>query len=525
MKEITKAVVTKHHNRFFVGECKMNNIKRIEIKTETGTIVDSTKEFVKVDGDKLFLSYNNAPVKSVTVAWNNTYFDAATILGDTWERAYNNLEWKLMDSACKMPWYFLACTNGKTYAFGVKTLPNSLCYWKCDKDEIILVMNIQCGNKGTSLKGRELELCEVVFAEYDKDPFRAAIEFCKLMCDAPRLPKRPVFGGNDWYCNYGNNSYDKILTHTKRIVECTKGCAYAPYMVIDDGWQICHHPSDIDENYYNGGPWQYPNSAFGDMHAMAEAIKGEGAIPGLWFRPLWTIEKLPEDILLCTRGNTSVIDPSTEGGLEKIKDDLRTFAKWGYKLIKFDFSMYDLFGCWGFQLDEPMASCTFHDNSRTTAEIVKGMYSAMREAVGEDVLLMGCNTFSHLSTGFVDISRTGDDTSGKDWSRTKAYGTNTLAFRMSHHRTFYFADADCVGVTNAIPWEKNKQWLDVVAKSGTPLFVSLADDIDFDKIKNDLEGAFQKASEDAPVSIPTDWMEDNHPTQWQSEYGTDKYNW
>ena len=31
--------------------------------------------------------------------------------------------------------------------------------------------------------------------------------FCKMMCALfPRLPKKPVYGINDWYFAYGNNS-------------------------------------------------------------------------------------------------------------------------------------------------------------------------------------------------------------------------------------------------------------------------------------------------------------------------------
>ena len=55
-------------------------------------------------------------------------------------------------------------------------------------------------------------------------------------------------------------------------------------------------------------------------------------------------------------------------------------------------------------------------------------------------------------------------------------GVNTLAFRGAQHGAFYVADPDCVGVTNAIPWAFNRQWLDLLARSGTMLFVSLAPD-------------------------------------------------
>jgi alpha-galactosidase len=169
---------------------------------------------------------------------------------------------------------------------------------------------------------------------------------------------------------------------------------------------------------------------------------------------------------------------------------------------------------------------SFADRTKTTAQIMKNFYLAIREAAGDDVLIMGCNTFSHLSAGIMDIQRTGDDTSGKDWERTKVYGINTLAFRMMQHGAFYCVDADCVGVTRDVAWEKNSQWLDVLAKSGTPLFVSIADNGCFTKeVEDAVTAAFQKACEPHAVSRPLDWMTTKTPAVWKSDFGTDTYQW
>ena len=52
------------------------------------------------------------------------------------------------------------------------------------------------------------------------------------MCDHPRLPEEPVYGGNDWCCNYGESSFEKILTHAKRIAACAPQDGPRPYMVV-----------------------------------------------------------------------------------------------------------------------------------------------------------------------------------------------------------------------------------------------------------------------------------------------------
>ncbi len=503
----------------------MKSIQKIEIVTEQDTITTDADSYVEFQEDKIFLSYEKEPVCVVKVVWKNTYFDDAKLLGDEWERAYGNMEWKKIDASGKMPWYFFAYENKKIYAFGVKTQPNSFCYWQCSKEYISLTMIVKNGNRGVDLKDRKLELCQLVCAEYQGDVFSAVHKFCKLMCDTPRMPCRPVFGGNDWYCNYGHNTHEKILKHTERIVECAKDCEYPPYMVIDDGWQLCHHQSENDDQYYNGGPWGYHNRKFRGMDKMAADITKEGAIPGIWFRPLWTVEEFPPEMILNFKGIKYVLDPSVPEVINQIQDDVRTLCSWGYKLIKFDFSSFDIFGKWGFEMDEAVADCSFHDRTRTTAEIIKDMYSAMRQAAGDDVILMGCNTFGHLAAGFVDIQRTGDDTSGVDWERTKKYGVNALAFRMGQHKAFFFVDADCVGITDEIPWEKNRQWLDVIAKSGTPLFISIAEEADFEGLKDEITEALTKASAGPCVSKPVDWMENIQPRCWESAYGIDEYDW
>ena len=86
--------------------------------------------------------------------------------------------------------------------------------------------------------------------------------------------------------------------------------------------------------------------------------------------------------------------------------------------------------------------------------------------------IIGCNTVSHLCAGLVEINRIGNDTSGMQWNTTRANGVNTLAFRMCQNNTFYKIDADCVGLMEKnIDWRLNRQWLDLLARSGSPLFL------------------------------------------------------
>ena len=480
---------------------------------------------LRVDGNgTVSLAAQWTDVCKVRITFERERLEDTLVLGDAWERCYADMEWKKPDPSRKMPWYFFAYDGKVTHCCGVKTLPNALCYWLFDGLETSVTMDLRSGTNPVQLRGRELTLATLVFARLEGDLHEACAAFCRMLCDNPRTVDRPVFGGNDWYCNYGDNSYEKIAEHARRVVECAKECAYLPYMVIDDGWQICHLAANTG---FNGGPWGYCNSNFGDMKKMADEIVAAGAIPGIWFRPLETMETVPANYYLERDFDNVTLDPSVPGVLEMVKRDVKQIVAWGFKLIKHDFSSADIFGKWGFQMDDDLyyGRVNFADKTRTTAQIIKDFYMAIREAAGEEVLIMGCNTFSHLSAGIMDIQRTGDDTSGKEWDRTRDYGINTLAFRMMQHNAFYCVDADCVGITNDVAWEKNSQWLDVLAKSGTPLFVSIAQDAYHDHVKAAVKDAFERVCATTKVSRSEDWLETRIPRVWTSEYTVDHYNW
>ena len=95
----------------------------------------------------------------------------------------------------------------------------------------------------------------------------------------------------------------------------------------------------------------------------------------------------------------------------------------------------------------------FYDRHRTSAEIVKDFYEAIYNAAKPyNTLILGCNTIGHLGAGLMQLNRTGDDTSGLNWERTRCMGVNTLAFSLPRHGTFYHIDADCVGSCIRLCW-------------------------------------------------------------------------
>lgn len=150
------------------------------------------------------------------------------------------------------------------------------------------------------------------------------------------------------------------------------------------------------------------------------------------------------------------------------------------------------------------------------------VYDASRS---NNAVIIGCNTIGHLGAGLMHLNRTGDDTSGRIWERTKRMGVNTLAFRLPQHNTFYHIDADCVGIFGKIPWDKNLQWADLLAKSGTPLFVSAMPGALNPEEFEELHQIMLIASEQKEHFVPLDWEETDCPEIWGENSETVTYDW
>jgi alpha-galactosidase len=130
-------------------------------------------------------------------------------------------------------------------------------------------------------------------------------------------------------------------------------------------------------------------------------------------------------------------------------------------------------------------------------------------------LILGCNTIGHLGAGLMHMNRTGDDTSGVRWETTLRMGVNTLAFRMPQHRTFYDVDADCLGITEKIPWKYNRMWGELLGNSGTPLFVSAKPGVLTEFEEKELADFLASASKQERIAEPLDWEETTLPEHWK----------
>lgn len=481
--------------------------------------------YVEVRAGVVTLASPRQKVLRVRLHWAGSLPPNYRYLGDAWERSYGDLGWRLLEPERIYPWYFLATDGRRTIACGVKTNPGSFCFWQVDSSGVTLWLDVRNGGAGVELGKRGLHAATIVTDDFQQQtPFQAARKFCWRMAERGVFMPEPLYGGNNWYYAYGNSSAAEIRADTERVADYSPTGANRPFMVIDDGWSP----------YRTTGPWDRGHARFPDMPALATVMLRMTVRPGLWFRPLTTRDAAPDSWLLKSRFSEALfarekmrtLDPTVDAVAEQIRSDTKRMCAWGYQLLKHDFSTYDLLGRWGFQMGAELTDATWHfsDRSRTNAEITRGFYELLREAAGNTALL-GCNTVGHLAVGLFEVQRTGDDTSGRDWSRTRKMGVNTLAFRAAQHGSFFDLDADCVGITKNIAWRLNRQWLELVARSGTALFVSAAPEAVGPEQRAAVREAFAQASRRQPVGEPLDWLDTNEPTRWKFGTAAKNFDW
>ena len=445
-------------------------------------------------------------LRFVHLRWTMPVAANLLVLGDAWERSYGDLGWRNLIPERVMPWYFATFDGTTCHAYGVKTGPRSLCFWQLDPEGISLWLNTGNGGSGVQLGQRQLLAATIVTRQGSaEDPQTAIHAFCRQMCSQPSLPTQPIYGTNDWYYAYGKNTARQILKDTDFIAELSASNPVQPFSVIDMGWE--------------DGSTSFPS-----MARLAGDIRDRKARPGIWIRPLLAPENTSTNLLLPDarfgerkgRAKELAYDPTIPEALAKILAEVKQVVDWRYELVKHDFSTYDLLGQWGFEMGaEPtLPGWSLHDPTRTNAEVILDLYKLIRETCGRGTLVLGCNTVGHLAQGIFDSQRTGDDTSGRAWERTRRMGVNTLAFRLPQHGSFFIQDADCVGISAAIPWEKNRQWLDLLANTGTTLFVSPGEGSRAPEQAQAIKQAFALTASGGANARPADWLGESTPGQW-----------
>ena len=227
------------------------------------------------DSVAVFVRSPTIALQEVQLLWKIPASKNAVVLGDAWERTYGDVSWQQINITKKLPWYCVEHADNNTTCFGVKTGCAAICYWRIADNNLQLNLDTRSGGNGVELGGRMLSAVEIVTTknESNENVFATVRRFCKQMCYKPRTIAQPVYGINDWYFAYGNNSADLILQHTSLLAPLATNSSNKPFSVIDDGWS-------------EGTDYSKPNEKFPSMLKLVDDIKNLGMRPGLWTRPL-----------------------------------------------------------------------------------------------------------------------------------------------------------------------------------------------------------------------------------------------
>lgn len=488
----------------FAGPTSRLDLKRRGDEWSAGdTLVSLRKENMATS---ITVSAPSVQLTHIKLRWKGKLPDGALLLGDAWERSYGDLAWEGCRPERVLPWYAAISAGSSTAVYGVLCGASAFAFWQVEPEGLALWLDVRNGGSGVQLGQRHLSAASFTALQGDEGEGaqRVLTRFCARLSPEPRKMQGRLIGTNDWYYAYGHNTATGIERDADFIVSLMPANAPRPFTIVDDGWTNA--------------------SAFPDMRALARSIRGRGARPGIWIRPLQAHKDVPTNLLLPDtrfgtrkeRGKELAFDPTIPEALARVLAKVEQVVDWGYELVKHDFTTYELFGQWGGEMgaSPTLPGWQFHDRSLTNAEIALHLYEALRKKAGDSTCIIGCNTVGHLAAGLFEANRTGDDVSGKQWERTRRMGVNTLAFRLPQNNTFFVQDADCVPLTRAVNWRETSQWLDAVARSGSALILSPEPDA----IGPEQRAAVREALQEALVATlaePLDWLESTAPERWR----------
>jgi alpha-galactosidase len=471
-------------------------------------------------------------VSRVVLRWRRPIAEDVVVLGDAWERSYGDLQWRGLQPERMLPWTALwhHGASGTTTGVGVEVRGGAFAGWTVDPEGFSLWLDLRCGGVAVRPGERVIDAAVVRGVSGTGSPFKVQQDLYSVLCTDP-LRLGPLVGANNWYYAYGRD-FDRnaVLRDARTASDLIGSHPVRPFDVVDDGWSV---DGTADGRPGSGGPWDTARAASfpAGMEEAAAAIAGLGVRPGIWFRPL--LSRVRPGVGELTRPRSDifgahVLDVSSPATLQTVADDIARFVGWGYELIKHDFSTFDLVGQWGVRMGAfpGRDGWSLNDPTVTTAEALVRFYWTIHEAAG-DAVILGCNVVGHLAAGLIHGQRIGDDTSGHIWSRTRRTGVNALAFRLAQHRRLFAVDADCVPSTPQTPWTHNCQWLDLVSRSGTALFVSVDPATRNDTVDADLSNALRRALDGGdPAGVePLDWLHTTSPTRWRTGQGEVTYRW
>ncbi len=270
---------------------------------------------------------------------------------------------------------------------------------------------------------------------------------------SPRpLPERLPTGWCSWYHYFTRITAADIDENLEAL---SKRDVKWSHFVLDDGYMEAV------------GDWLHPNAKFPDgPKAVAQATRAQGLTPGLWLAPFIALDKSrlykehPDWLLRDERGKAVsagwnpwwnafgqyyALDTSHPGFRDYLREVVKTAVDdWGFPYLKLDF------------LYAAALQGHPHDPSLSPAERLRSGLELIRDAAGEEVVLLGCGCPLGPAVGVVDAMRIGPDVAPFWFAKYRYHLTRdphalctklalrSILTRSQMHRRFWLNDPDCV---------------------------------------------------------------------------------
>jgi alpha-galactosidase len=243
----------------------------------------------------------------------------------------------------------------------------------------------------------EVNLCDIFQTENTE---RGAFQHFFMLNEWPEVKVEPAIGWTSWYYYYTKISEEIAL---KNLNNFKQNQIPLKIFQIDDGYQT------------RVGDWLSVNKKFpSGMKFLADEIKSAGYQAGLWLAPLSAEKKSqlvkdhPDWLVKNEDGSPYRIGVNPLWSmafyaLDIYHPEVRVYIKnvfqtvcreWGYDIVKLDF----LYG-----------ACMVPRNGKSRATIMADAMELLREAIGDDKIILGCGIPLGSAMGTTDYCRIGAD--------------------------------------------------------------------------------------------------------------------
>jgi len=281
-----------------------------------------------------------------------------------------------------------------------------------------------------------------------------------------KLPPQPV-GYCTWY--HAGAWNEKVLAAQAEFA----GKNLRPFgfsvVQIDDGWQDGQTKNGPRKNFTRvraNGPYA------SGMKQMADKIRAQGLVPGIWFMPFsgsqedpWFAEhqdwfvKQEDGKPHESRWGGTALDMTHAGARQYLRQEVhRIVHEWGYRYLKMDGL------CSGAGVrhvyvndaykEDALGDGVFQDPDKTNIEVFRSGLKLIREAAGPETYILGCTVAQNMRAygggmGLVDAMRVGPDNNWQWRSLVTGpkYGTRNYHL----HGRIWHNDPDCVYARAQMP--------------------------------------------------------------------------